>query len=411
MTQQGARNNMSSIARAPPDLDLRTSLPEEPPQIQSQLSGQESGFTLFSSLPHEIRQKIWRYSIRCQRIIQVHLEVNNGDLNPSDAISNGFTIRYNTVVTGYQAISKFFRVSSESRVAALRFYRVHLPCRFTAGARNVFRDGTTHPNPKPCIFHFNPEFDFLEITSTMVGTVGSSQFLPHFLFKVKTTYDPRQVGVLNMAVGLNDNRAYNCTLLPPTTAAPVLFNAYTETITSLREVLFVCSESAGRQILGWQSDFLTSKILYDRSLPVHTLASTFEEQLTRDPRRTAQDSRRSFAGTFDPRDNIISWRKMLGKWGIPPTHIKYSFAISSDEERDESYQHPDQFIRQMERLEKIETVRERCTDEGPHTTLKPGTKFWLFPIEALGDVSRNETYGTGARFSFPRRVLTGLAVA
>lgn len=68
-----------------------------------------------------------------QRIIKLHLHSRmimdellrlRGDTRPQTREDE----RYGAVVEGYQTLSKLFRVSRESRDAALAFYRVHLPC-------------------------------------------------------------------------------------------------------------------------------------------------------------------------------------------------------------------------------------------------------------------------------------------
>src|SRR5947207_4121001 len=120
---------------------------------------EESNFLLFPLLPKELRLKIWRHTLQRQRIIQLRLQARVQQTATQAAEITGSAIKnkhYCAVVDGCQVLSKLLRVTSESREEALKFYRVHLPCRFTGGPTG---EGTTCPGT----LHFNPEYDFLRI--------------------------------------------------------------------------------------------------------------------------------------------------------------------------------------------------------------------------------------------------------
>jgi len=208
------------------------------------------------------------------------------------------------------------RVNSESREAALEFYRVHLPCWLTAGA---IGEGTTRPGT----LHFNPEYDFLHISprSPVKDT------LVDFLYHLRTTHDPHRVSLLNLAVETNDLNANDLYKLESSDLDPVVRTALVETLTQLHEVFFVATPRAGRQILGFQSGIPTSETILNRSFPIKAMAPTFE-RLHRDPRPIAQDLRQVFVGTGDPRHMLQLWRQLLKKWGVSPPRIEYRFYLA-----------------------------------------------------------------------------------
>ena len=124
-------------------------------------SNRESCFCLFSQLPKEVRLKIWRHSLQRQRIIHVRL---NGptEQTAAQAAETGSSTHKSecyrgAIVDGYQVLSKLLRVNSESREAALGFYRVHLPCILKRGS--IFEE-----TKAPGFLYFNPEYDFLHIS-------------------------------------------------------------------------------------------------------------------------------------------------------------------------------------------------------------------------------------------------------
>lgn len=87
-------------------------------------------------------------------------------------------------------MSRFFRVNSDSREAALSFYCVYLPCTLRTIGGLV----------KWGIVYFNPKHNFLRITPGW--SVKHTLF--NFMYHLKTSYDPRGIGLLNLVVLGND---------------------------------------------------------------------------------------------------------------------------------------------------------------------------------------------------------------
>jgi len=105
-----------------------------------------------------------------------------------DASPTGGSASHIAIVHGGQLYSKCLRVSSESRAAALRFYRVHIPCRLRKLDVNGF------PIIGRGIFHSNPEFDFLYLTADS----PAQETVVDFLYRLKTVHDPQHIGLRNL---------------------------------------------------------------------------------------------------------------------------------------------------------------------------------------------------------------------
>jgi hypothetical protein len=295
----------------------------------------ESNFPLFPLLPKELRLKIWKHSLQRNRIIKVVLRpeklfnTEQPATQATDSIaSTSKSERYRAYVNGYQVLSKLFRVSSEAREAASAFYRVPIPCWLKP--EETYAGFPTETVPGPYFFpmertgtlYFNPEYDFLHISSG----IWVEDILVHFLYHLRTTYDPHHVGLLNLAVDINGLNANDLSQLEPSALDPRVRAAFVETLTQLREVFFVSEQAVGRQIhKGW--GFLTHESFFNRSFPVLGTAPTFE-RLHRDPRPIAQDLRRmSYAGS-DPRQMLRLWQQLLNKFGVIPPQIEYRFCLS-----------------------------------------------------------------------------------
>ncbi|KAL9023846.1 MAG: hypothetical protein Q9196_006934, partial [Gyalolechia fulgens] len=292
-------------------------------------SDEGSTFSLFSLLPKELRLLVWRRALQCHRIITIELKGLRGwtgigplyDDNDQSAITTsiGRGERYRIISDGCQVLSKLLRVSKESRQEALTFYRVHLPCRFRSPVmgENAMTSGT---------LYVNPEYDFLRISPEMPVKDTLVDFLYHF----KTTYDVRGVGILNLALDLNDLNANDLYALEPSDLDFKFRKAFLETFTELREVFFLSTPRAGRQINGYLSGLPTPETWFNRSFPIMIGTPTFR-RLHRDPRAIRQDLNKVLlSGGSDPRDLLDSWFGYLRKWGVTPPRIQYRFLLAFD---------------------------------------------------------------------------------
>jgi hypothetical protein len=111
---------------------------------------------------------------------------------------------YGIFVAEYQLLSKFLRVSRESRHETLRFRRVHVPCKPTSKPQRLDFRIIGSDNTKLGVLHFSPEYDFLHITTVFSPQMSPGAIFFDFVHHVKTTYDPRHVRLLNLALNFTD---------------------------------------------------------------------------------------------------------------------------------------------------------------------------------------------------------------
>ena len=362
---------------------------------------QASAFPLFTTLPKELRTKIWRYALRRQRIIRLHINNQRGK-TASEAGENPDSVRngelYFTVVDGSQILSKFLRVDKESREEALRLYRVHLPCRFTCG--------TTKEGPASHgTLHFNPDWDILYISAEW----PANDTLIAFIYRLKTVYDPQHVGLLNLAIDGNGLTGNDFNGVQPLEVKPEIRSALIESLTQLREVWFVSIPVVGRQIVGPLSGFGTSGATFNRSFPILSTSSTFE-RFPRDPRSISKDLENT-SGLGSSRDALQYWLGSLKKWQISPQNVRYRFFLAFDprmvggnisdqvsamawlhqqEDKWKGQGPRDGFLpKDVEAKWPVGAHDEKFRNEELENVVRPAFGFWLFPLEALGRIGED----------------------
>ncbi|KAL8706386.1 MAG: hypothetical protein Q9201_000531 [Fulgogasparrea decipioides] len=349
-------------------------------------SGEGLELTSFPLLPKELRLKIWLYALQHQRMIHLRLEY----CPKADAaeLAQRSPESYTVTVDGCHVFSNVLKVNHESREEALIFYRVCLPCRYKRGKT------TTYPGT----LSLNPEYDFLHISSGWPVT----HTLLAFLYHLRTTYDPRHQGLLNLAVDINSLTGNDLMTLQPINIHPRDRRAFVETLRQLREVFFISTPRVGRQNFGYQSGTETPETMFNRSLPIVTATPTFE-RLHRDPRPIAQDLRKVFVGTSDPREMLLFWERLLKIWQVSPTRIEYRFLLAFDptlggdaistrtgaekwlQREDDVWRNPSaNGIAMMNERLPVGASSEMVQDEDLERAVRPAFGFWLFRVEALG---------------------------
>lgn len=360
-----------------------------------------STFPLFTILPKELRTKIWRYAMRRQRIIRLHINNQRGKTaseageNP-DSVGNGEL--YFTVVDGSQLLSKFLRVDKESREEALKLNRVHLPCRFTSGAT---KEGPASHET----LHFNPESDILYISAEW----PAKDTLIAFIHRLKTIHDPRHVGLLNLAIDANGLSGNDIIGVQPSEVKSETRSAFVETLTQLREVWLVSTPLVGRQIVGPLSGFGTAGAIFNRAFPIVSTLATFE-RLPRDPRSISKDLENT-SGLGSSRDALQYWLRLLKKWQISPQKVRYRFFLAfdprtaggniSDRVSAKAWlqKHEDQWNGQgpgdgflpkdVKAKWPVGAQDEKYRNEDLENAVRPAFGFWLFPLEALGRIGKD----------------------
>lgn len=192
-------------------------------------------FSLFPTLPAEIRVCIWLDYLRRHRIvgIELHTEsdagLDDGDSDGdgaskssaapplslySDTNEHGNLVSgqdYRVVLSPQHKLSPLLCVNAEVRAVALGFYRLRLPC---SSRRQPLHNGHGHGHghDHDRRVYISPDFDFVHV-QLGPGAVrrGQAQQLPRppperladFLHDCKA-YDPRGRGVLHLVVGNGD---------------------------------------------------------------------------------------------------------------------------------------------------------------------------------------------------------------
>ena len=358
-------------------------------------------FPLFTALPKELRTKIWWYALRRQRIIHLRLNNQRGKTaseageNP-DSVKNGEL--YFTVVDGSQLLSKILHVDKESREEVLKFYRVHLPCRFSSG---TIKEGSAGHGT----LYLNPEWDILYINAEW----PAKDTLIAFIYRLKTMYDPRHIGVLNLAIDGNGLTGNDINGVQPLEVKPEIRSAFIETLTQLREVWIVSTPVVGRQIAGPLSGFGTAGAMFNRAFPILSTLSTFE-RLPRDPRSISKDLENT-SGLGSSRDVLQYWLRLLMKWHISPQKLRYRFFLAFDpklaggdisdqvsakvwlqkQEDQWNGQGPsDGFLPEdVEMKWPVGAHDEKYRNEDLENAVRPAFGFWLFPLEALGRIGKD----------------------
>ncbi|KAH8897258.1 hypothetical protein GQ53DRAFT_837920 [Thozetella sp. PMI_491] len=348
-----------------------------------------SSFRLFDLLPAELRIKIWLQTLERQRILKVRLRnrvlmdgllARQGDERPEERKDE----RYGAVVDGFQTISRLFRVSRESRDAALAFYRVCLPCWLIRGAS---RDAAMQPG----FLYFNPEYDFLYISNDTGQVVD-------FLHDLKTVHDPRKLGLLNLAVDRNGLTGGGglCTI-DLASLSPPHEKSFVETLTQLHEVFFVQVQATGRHVFGLRSGAVTPEQQMNLSFPIAAMALNFN-RLPQDPRPIAHDLSRVFVNS-DPRSMLYAWgRFFYASFGgsiIPETEYRILLTFSPTARNLYDRQDAQEWLQREQDTWAQETswggqfgsVRR----EDLQVTVPSAFGFWLFPVEAFGVLPANPT--------------------
>ena len=346
-----------------------------------------------------------------ERIIKVSFE--NSPPTASTTKFDGKTVQHSAIVDGYKILSKLLRVSQESRYEALSFYRVHVPCKLRRGPTREEKD-----TAKPGTFYFNPEYDFLQIQPGF----WAEQTLMDFLYHLKNTWDPRQIGLLNLAIrGTSALQGSDLCFIKPSTVNVLLRESFRETLSQIQEIFLIESPAAGRQILGAMSGVALNEFILNRSMPIATSTPTFD-RLHHDPRPIAGDLEHAYIGE-GPLRMLYTWQKLLKTWNVSPIGTEYQFILNftlpfgvfETEIYDELS--AKQWVQKEEdewtgrwriddNVDGVWATRKlndghicrhpigalygKYKDEDLEKAVKPAFGFWMFPVDVFGKVPSSD---------------------
>ncbi|KAI1848022.1 hypothetical protein JX266_006135 [Neoarthrinium moseri] len=187
---------------------------------------------------------------------------------------------------------------------ALEFYRVHVPGVFS---KEFLTPDDSEPIPRT--LYFNPEYDFLEVHTKHTITPVHVDFI----YKLKTIYDPKHVGLLRLAVDHADVE-YLSTSLDREGSDLDIKRELAASFSGLKEVMlvFTSSNNLGRQVDG---DATVGPDIFNRSNPLLATTTTFK-RLNRDPRCISRDLKRTLLWTVEPQRTVRLWKTILAQAGL-----------------------------------------------------------------------------------------------
>ena len=120
---------------------------------------------------------VWEKILERPRILRIHPAESTPTAGNTSAEAK---IGYHVLMYTRRLHSKLLRVNRESRQVALKFFRARIARVFV---KNGMDRSSLSTAQEGCIV-FCPDYDFLHVTS---------------VYDLKTTYDPHQVGLRNLA--------------------------------------------------------------------------------------------------------------------------------------------------------------------------------------------------------------------
>ncbi|EEU42349.1 uncharacterized protein NECHADRAFT_79831 [Fusarium vanettenii 77-13-4] len=344
-------------------------------------------FPLFPRLPAEIRYLIWEQALSHERLLRINLEriatgekksIKNSEKTQHGLLEPGHG--YQIVLKERHAISKLFRVTSESRRAALSFYRVRLPCRYE-WFENAENNGT---------LYLCPELDILEIKTEENGSKTSKPFA-NFAHDV-WAHDPRRIGLVNLSIPAKSHEQE--LHLSEETQSSLL----RQVIRRLELVIF----SQRRYV--WRMCYPVAfahpgnrRFKMNRSVPITSSVTRFD-RLPTDPRPVKEELKKMHIGHSLPHRVVSAWFKLLRSLGLEEGErsIDYRFLLShesrslpkicSRKDAEKWVQDEDKEWKGILKW-KRERYKELAREETPEELAvapRPAIGFWLFPLESIG---------------------------
>ena len=384
-------------------------------------------FHPFPRLPTELRLDIWKRSLQRHRLVKVfihnkrfrpevklprpyHYQNDDGDDDDDDE-----NIHHYAIVVGNQALSKLLHVNRESRQIAREFYRVAFPCWFISKsdeyeARAISnQQAEKNSTASQGMFYFNPEWDYLHLVAEPFAADTLVEFI-HFL---KTKYDPRGVGLLNLAFGGNDLVVTETPDFNPATLDPAVRASFVQTLIQLKGFYSLHYTATGRQCEGPRSGY-SAKVWFNRAMPIMPACGPPGYDLVaRDPRENiSRDLRRTFTDLLQARV-LGQLDTLFLRFGVTQEQrrVKIQFLVAFQRDDTNSIvdrQSAEKYLRKEEEYWKwlavggygpgISEEENRAEEKAfanikwPPLTLpeedlekvpRPAMGFWLFPIECL----------------------------
>lgn len=368
-------------------------------------------FHPFPRLPIELRLQIWEQAIPQERMLRISLKPHSGrryDLacdEPRYLHKNHLQKpisgeRYRAEVHAAAAAadgggecsssngrcihSRFLRVNSEARRAAMCFYRVHIPVYMT-GPRRTVRS----------TLYLNPEHDLLHIWAA----APVKDTLLDFLWDVKA-YDPKNVGLRKLGVDLDGFCANDLQYLRKCDLLLIRHrNILIETLSQLSEVWFINLQAASRSTKP-QKRTRTSKLgcvdsgaTWGDVLAIQRLGADCRSGVDKELEKV-------FMGDVDPREILFRWRRLLRTWGIQyeSSQVDYRLLVGNIPLSTSEHQasrlaettHAMELLTLQQDKAKNDMAKTPTAQVESSAQTNMARGFWLFPLEAIGELGEGE---------------------
>ena len=259
---------------------------------------------------------IWAQSLHHYRLLNVYVEP--ADKTGADANSSR---SYRVTINGSKLFSGLLLSCRESRQAALRFYRVHMQCRFGEQSQ------------PPGMFYFSPEYDFFHLQSTC-HSLKWAWHVVAFIHDFKAT-DPKGVGLVNLALD-PDSTTSLCNGLMSKFNIPAgpLRAAFADFLVRVRQIIWMMHSKAGRVISFLSGAPLITRTHFNHSMPIMHETPSFD-LFARDPRPVGPE----LGCVFTIMPQRPRWQDLLKWWDITQTSPANERALFAYRLGGDSWQH------------------------------------------------------------------------
>ncbi|KXH49886.1 hypothetical protein CNYM01_08079 [Colletotrichum nymphaeae SA-01] len=274
----------------------------------------EASFLLFQQFPMEIRLLIWKHALQRHRMIHITLEKGKEQRQEQDERNvDGRKVFINSLgrqISGYhyQAIidtrrpllPDLMRVNREARDAVLSFYSTQLPRRFKPDKHSEITS----------TIRLNLDWDYLRIS---YGQAHGIFF--DFIHDLRA-YDPKGCGLQHLVVEGSDYRTSTHNPSPPkrTFAEGPSLDAFRATAgKDLKSLWFKCTPRGARalNVLDWRRAHV-----FNYGVPVFPSFTFFDAPLPDQRVGIARDLEKIGGSVYDPREGPLGWRKLLRDAGV-----------------------------------------------------------------------------------------------
>lgn len=353
-------------------------------------------FDRFQKLPAEIRLIIWQNFVDRNRLINVEITTLSDDTTedsqPTTTRNKCYGYALDMELGPTQNV--LLRVNRESRSAALKFYRVHLP--FHRKAKFGPSDSARVPMMEQ-IFYFNPEYDILHFSFPEYHS-GSS--FPKLLQDLRH-HDPDHVGLMNCGIDAHflSGLAYAIETSEGSARDTLLHH-----ISCIQSIYFM--SNCNREVIGVLDCYDERHVgfRFNHSLPIRPRSTIFDFGKP-DPRDIDQDLKSVLTMFANPQEARIKWHELQQRWPLAfdkpaaKQHLIVARDVWDREVAVNDVPAAQRFLKNEDQgwieaqhhrraVVRFSTKKDPPVEDADELAraVKPAFGFWILPAHILGDV-------------------------